>query len=83
MPGAYDNASGVAAVLSAAERLHAEPPENLDVWVLLTGAEECLGEGMRSFLRDNRKQLDAERTVFVNVDSVSYGSVHYKSARAP
>ena len=83
VPGAYDNASGVAAVLSAAERLQAEPPQNLDVWVLLTGAEECLDEGMRAFLRDNRKRLDFERTVFLNVDSVSYGSVHYITSEGP
>lgn len=83
VPGAYDNASGVATVLSAAQRLEAEPPRNLDVWVLLTGAEECLGEGMRSFLRDNRERLDRERTVFVNVDSVSYGGVHYMTSEGP
>ncbi len=83
VPGAYDNASGVAAVLSAAQRLEAEPPQNLDVWVVLTGAEECLSEGMRSFVRDNRKQLDRERTVFVNVDSVSYGAVHYETSEGP
>jgi hypothetical protein len=83
VPGAYDNASGVAAVLSAAQRLQDEPPENLDLWVLLTGAEECLDEGMRSFLRENRKQLDPKRTVFVNVDSVSYGSVHYIVSEGP
>lgn len=79
VPGAYDNASGVAAVLSAAERLEGEElAANLDVWVVLTGAEECLCEGMRAFVRDHRDQLDRERTVFVNVDSVSYGSVHYE-----
>ena len=83
VPGAYDNASGVAAVLSAAQRLETEPPQNLDVWVVLSGAEECLSEGMRSFVRDNRKQLDRERTVFVNVDSVSYGEVHYETSEGP
>ena len=83
VPGAYDNASGVAAVLSAARRLEVEPPRNLDVWVVLSGAEECLGEGMRSFVRDNRKRLDRERTVFVNVDSVSYGDVHYETSEGP
>ena len=83
VPGAYDNASGVAAVLSAAQRLHAEPPQHLDVWVLLTGAEECLGEGMRSFLRDNRKRLDRDRTAFINIDSVSYGEVHYVTSEGP
>ena len=31
-------------------------PPNLDVWVLLTGAEECLQEGMRAFVRAHRDE---------------------------
>lgn len=78
VPGAYDNASGVAAVLGAARRLRDDPPANLDVWVVLTGAEESLAEGMRSWARHHGRELDRERTVFVNVEGVSYGTVHYR-----
>src|SRR5436190_11214465 len=78
VPGAYDNASGVAAVLSAADELTTIPPENLDVWVVLTGSEESFCEGSRAFVRSRRKQLDSERTFFVNVDSVSYGQTAYE-----
>jgi hypothetical protein len=78
VPGAYDNASGVAAVLSAAEQLAAEPPANLDLWVVLPGSEESMCEGMRSFVRRHRKELDPERTYFVNVDSVSHGTLNYE-----
>jgi hypothetical protein len=78
VPGAYDNASGVAAVLSAAEELTVTPPENLDVWVVLAGSEESLCEGMRSYTRARRKEIDRETTAFVNVDSVSYGQVAYE-----
>jgi len=77
VPGACDNASGVAAVLSAAQALDDDPPANLDVWVVLTGAEECLGEGMRSFARGHRDDLDRERTFLINIDSVSFGDPHY------
>jgi Peptidase family M28 len=78
VPGAYDNASGVAAVLSATEELTTNPPENLDVWVALTGSEESFCEGSRAFVRSRRKGLDCERTYFLNVDSVSYGRVAYE-----
>jgi Peptidase family M28 len=78
VPGAYDNASGVAAVLSAAEDLTTHPPENLDVWVVLTGAEESFCEGSRAFVRAHRKEFDRERTAFVNIDSVSHGGVAYE-----
>jgi hypothetical protein len=78
VPGAYDNASGVAAVLSAAEDLTANPPENLDVWVVLTGSEESFCEGSRAFIRSRRKELDRATTYFVNVDSVSSGQIAYE-----
>ena len=45
VPGANDNASGVAVALSLAERLRDEPAEHLDVWVVLTGGEECGARG--------------------------------------
>ena len=79
VPGANDNASGVATVLSLAEELGANPPANLDVWVLLTGAEECLQEGMRSFVRAHRGELDRETTYFVNVDTVGRGDVRFET----
>jgi peptidase M28-like protein len=77
VPGAYDNASGVAAVLSAAQLLDAEPPKNLDVWVVLPGAEECNCEGMARWVAAHTNELDRENTFFLNIDSVSFGDVHY------
>jgi hypothetical protein len=78
VPGACDNASAVAAVLSVADRLGAEPPANLDVWLVLPGAEECNAEGMACYMRAHRRGLDRDSTYFVNLDSVSYGDVHYQ-----
>ena len=83
VPGAYDNASGVAAVLSAAQELTASPPENLDVWVVLAGSEESFCEGSRAFVRSRRKELDRATTVFVNIDSVSSGEVAYEISQGP
>ncbi len=77
VPGAYDNASGVAAVLSTVAELKDDPPRNLDLWVVLPGAEECNCEGMARWFSAHRKELDAENTFFVNLDSVSFGDVHY------
>ena len=83
VPGAYDNASGVAAVLSAADELAANPPENLDVWIVLAGSEESFCEGSRAFVRARRKEFDRATTAFVNVDSVSYGQVAYEISQGP
>jgi hypothetical protein len=74
VPGANDNASGVAVALATAQDLDSDPPENLDVWVLLTGAEECLQEGIRSFLRTHGNDLESDSTYFVCLDTVGHGT---------
>ena len=75
-PGANDNASGVTAALELARR-HGGDLGRFDLWVLLTGAQEALSDGMRGFLRRHRRSLDSTRTVFVNLDEVGAGSVRY------
>jgi hypothetical protein len=79
VPGANDNASGVATAISLAEELDAEAPENLDVWLLLTGGEECQMEGMRSFVRAHRKSIDRDNTYFLVLDAVGAGAVRYET----
>jgi Peptidase family M28 len=80
VPGANDNASGVATALAVARELDRDPPEHLDVWVLLTGAEWSLQEGMREFLRARRKQLRRDSTYFVCLDTVGLGDVRFETA---
>ena len=77
VPGANDNASGVATSLALAGDLDQEPPEHLDVWVVLPGAEECLQEGMRSFVRSHRELLAEKPTYFLNIDTVGHGEVRF------
>jgi peptidase M28-like protein len=78
VPGASDNASGVAATLELARRLRAAPPdEHLDVWVVFTGAKEGLMLGMREWMRAHASELDERRTFFVNIDTVGRGAVRY------
>lgn len=77
VPGANDNASGVAVTLSVAEQLEAEAPRNLDVWVVLTGGEECGMEGMRSFTRTHKDELDPFKTIVLAIDSVGVGDVRW------
>jgi Peptidase family M28 len=77
---ANDNASGVATALSLAAELDRDPPDSLDVWALLTGAEECLQEGMRSFVRSHRKELARDSTYFLCIDTVGHGSVRFETA---
>jgi hypothetical protein len=78
VPGANVNASGVATAISIAEQLERDPPAHLDVWVVLPGAGEGIHEGMRSFVREHRDELDPEATWFVNVEGVGAGEVRYE-----
>ena len=82
VPGANDNASGVATVLRLAER-YGDDLDHFDVWVLLTGGEEALAEGMTQWMRAHRRALDPTTTVFLNVDSVGGGTVRYSRREGP
>ena len=76
VPGANDNASGVATVLRLAERYGGDL-DHFDVWVLLTGSEEGMELGMRAWLKAHKRELDSARTAFLCVDQVGYGTVRY------
>ena len=76
VPGAGDNASGVATVLRLADR-YGEQLESFDVWVLFTGAQESMQLGMAAFLKRHRKELDRSSTVFLCIDDVGRGDVRY------
>jgi peptidase M28-like protein len=80
VPGASDNASGVAAVLEVAQRLSRQPTENIDVWVVFTGAKEGFMLGMRAWLKKHAEDLSSDRTWFVNVDTVGNGEPHHVTA---
>jgi acetylornithine deacetylase/succinyl-diaminopimelate desuccinylase-like protein len=51
VPGASDNATGVAAVLELARRFAAEPLDGVDVEIVSTGCEESGMGGMAAYLR--------------------------------
>jgi hypothetical protein len=74
IPGANDNASGVAALLELGRRLDARPPRDLDVWLVSPGAKEALMLGMREWMRAHADELDPRRTFFLNLDCIGRGS---------
>lgn len=76
VPGANDNASGVATVLRLAER-YSGRLEHFDLWVVFPGAEEGLLLGMREWMRVHKRELNRERTVFLNVDIAGNGTVRW------
>jgi acetylornithine deacetylase/succinyl-diaminopimelate desuccinylase-like protein len=82
VPGANDNASGVATALRLAER-HGGSLEHFDLWLLFTGAEEGFALGMREFLRGRRRELSRTSTVFVNLEELGSGDVRFSRREGP
>ena len=76
VPGANDNASGVATALRLAER-HGGTLANFDLWVVFTGAQESFALGMREFLRARRRELPRSDTVILNLDELGAGDVRF------
>ena len=74
VPGANDNLSGVAVLLSLARSLRDEPVPGVRVILLSAGSEESFMEGMQAFARRHFGDLPRERTTFLCVDTV--GSPH-------
>ena len=76
VPGANDNASGVATALRLAERYGGDL-DHFDLWVLLTGAGEGPLLGIRRWIRAHRGSLDRASTAFLCIDEVGIGTVRY------
>ena len=73
MPGANDNASGVAGVLAVASQLARERPDGLEVVVLLCGCEESGMGGMAAWMRSEGSLLDSATTLVLGLDTVGSG----------
>jgi hypothetical protein len=73
VPGANDNATGVAVLVAVARALAARPAESLRV-ILVSTSEEGLCEGMEAFGARHFPGLPVDSTFFLSVDTV--GSPH-------
>jgi Zn-dependent M28 family amino/carboxypeptidase len=73
VPGANDNASGVAGVLALARRLAAERPPGLEVVVVICGCEESGMGGMGAWMRAEGRHLDSATTLVLGLDTVGSG----------
>lgn len=78
-PGANDNASGVAALLTLARHLERNPLERTEVHLLFTGCEEVGAWGMAAYLDQYAKQLGKD-ALYVALDEVGLGTLKYLTA---
>jgi len=75
-PGANDNASGVAAMLTATEQLLALLPPGVELWIVGSGAGGAGCSGMRAFV-DAHQDWPPEHSLFINFKCVGGGALHY------
>jgi hypothetical protein len=73
VPGANDNASGVAGMLALVARLAAEGPDGLEVIALAPGCEESGMGGMSAWLRSPAARLDPGTTLVLGLDTIGSG----------
>ena len=73
-PAAADNAGGVAATIALARALDASAPSRLEVEVVLPGAGEGGGIGLRRHLRSRRRELTAENAIVLGIAACGAGS---------
>lgn len=83
VPGASDNASGVAAILALMERLVADPLPGVEVIVLLPGAEEAGMGGMAAWMRAVGSRLDPASTLVLGLDTLGAGEPMVASSEGP
>jgi hypothetical protein len=82
-PAAGDNGSGVAAAIALAKALDAGPPSNAAVELVLQGAADGGGIGMRRHLRNRRKQLNATNTVVLGIAASGAGTPRWWVSDGP
>ena len=69
VPGANDNATGVAALLAIAAAIADRPTQTVRV-MLVSTSEEATCEGMQAFARRHFGELPVDRTFFLSLDTL-------------
>jgi peptidase M28-like protein len=84
VPGAVDNASGVAAVLELADAWIANPPaDDVELAIVLSGCEESVLMGAAAWADRHRQELARLPSVFLNLDSMAFGPPRFLGAEVP
>lgn len=78
-PGANDNASGVATLLTLAKYLAKNPLENTEVHLAFTGCEEVGAWGIADYLDRYARQLGRD-ALYIVLDEVGLGTLKYLSS---
>jgi hypothetical protein len=73
-PAAGDNATGVATTIALARALDAAPPRSASIEVVLQGAGDTFGLGLRRYLRAHKRELRPANVVVLGVAACAGGT---------
>jgi len=76
-PAAGDNGTGVAAAVALTSALAASPPRNLRIELVLQGAGESPGLGLRNYLRAHRSDLQGGNAIVLGIAACGAGRPAY------
>jgi hypothetical protein len=76
IPGANDNASAVAAMLTCAEQVMAGLPDDAELWIVGTGAQEVGCCGMKAFVAEHA-DWPLDSSFFINFDCIRGSALHW------
>jgi|SRR5579884_1099242 len=82
-PAAGDNASGVGVALAIASALDAAPPRHVEVDLVLAGAGEGGGVGLKTFLRSRKRDLSARNAVVLGIAPCAAGTPRWWVSDGP
>lgn len=82
-PAAGDNGTGVAAAVALTNALHAGPPSHAAVELVLQGASDGAGIGLRRHLRARRGQLNVTNTVVLGIGPAGAGEIRWWLSDGP
>lgn len=72
--GASDNATGVAAAIETAQKLWSKNLQNLEVELVITGAEEVGMIGARAYMKQHYQEF-TKQTYLINFDTLGSGNL--------
>ena len=78
-PGANDNASGVAAMLTCGEQILSQLRADTELCLVVGGGSHAGATGLREAL-DRHPEWRSDRTILIHFDRVGGGTLHYLSS---
>jgi hypothetical protein len=82
-PAAGDNATGVAVAIALASALDAAPVPGVAVEIVLAGAGESGGIGLRRYLRTNRRELQPSNAIVLGIAASGGGRPRWWASDGP